>query len=88
MELNTRRELRHTITRGRGCIDRLSGLLDDLLLQRDLPAGHPLSQPDLALADKCQAAIENELVELRERLDELVTVYRGAAEGAAATKAA
>ena len=34
------------------------------------------------------AAIENELVELSERLDELVAVYRRAAEPAAAIKAA
>ena len=88
MELSTRRERRRTITRGRGCIERLSGLLDDLLLQCDLPAGHPVSQPDLALADKCHAAIENEVAELRERLDALVGAYRQAAEAPAETKAA
>ena len=72
----------------RACAERVADLLNDLLMQLDLPAGSAAIQPELVLADRAQAAIDNELVELRERLDELVAVYRQAAEPATATKAA
>ena len=66
----------------------MADLLNDLLMQSDLPAGSAAIQPELVLADRVQAAVDNELVELSERLDALVGVFRGAAEPAAATKAA